>query len=107
MIIYCFRPSHCYEAQLTSITEELQLVLAGHRQVYLDYSKAFLSTPEEIIFHSVVYLADAWLTKISQRVVIDGCESKYVRVWVSKYVSMLGCVPCGWCSSHEELFWAQ
>ena len=89
---YGFRPSHSCQAQLISIVEELQLALDCHYQVdilMLDFSKAFDSVPHQRLlkklnFYGIdgklYYWLSTWLTKRLQRVVIDGCESKFARV---------------------------
>ena len=89
---YGFRSSHFCQAQLISIIEELQLALDCHHQVdllMLDFSKAFDTVPHQHLLKKLKYYGingklyywlSTWLTKRSQRVVVDRYESKYVRV---------------------------
>ena len=89
---YGFRSSHSCQAQLISIIEELQLALDCHHQVdllMLDFSKAFDTVPHQHLLKKLKYYGingklyywlSTWLTKRSQRVVVDGYESKYARV---------------------------
>ena len=89
---YGFRPSHSCQAQLISIVEELQLALDCHQQVdliMLDFSKAFHTVPHQHLLKKLSFygiddklhhLLSTWLTKRSQRVAVDGCESKCVSV---------------------------
>ena len=89
---YGFRPSHSCQAQLISIVEELQLALDCHQQVdliMLDFSKAFDTVPHQHLLKKLSFYGidgklhhwlSTWLTKRSQRVVVDGCESEYVSV---------------------------
>ena len=75
--------------QLISIIEELQLALDCHHQVdllMLDFSKAFDTVPHLHLLKyygingKLCYWLSTWLTKRSQRVIVDGYESKYARV---------------------------
>ena len=88
---YGFRSSHSCQAQLISIIEELQLALDNHHQVdllMLDFSKAFDTVPHHLLkklkYYRIngklycKYWLSTWLTKRSQRVVVDGYESKYI-----------------------------
>ena len=81
---YGFRSSHSCQAQLISIIEELQLALDCHHQVdllMLDFSKAFDTVPHQHLLKKLKYYGingklyywlSTWLTKRSQRVVVDG-----------------------------------
>ena len=91
--LYGFRPSHSCQAQLISIVEELQLALDCHQQVdliMLDFSKAFDTVPHQrlLSFYGIDgklhHWLSTWLTKRSQRIVVDG-----------EYVSVLSGVPQG------------
>ena len=89
---YGFRSSHSCQAQLISIVEELQLALDCHHQVdllLLDFSKAFDTVPHQHLLKKLKYYGingklyywlSTWLTKRSQRVVVDGYESEYAKV---------------------------
>ena len=89
---YGFRPSYSCQAQLISIVEELQLAHDCHQQVdliMLDFSKAFDTVPHQHLLKKLSFYGidgklhhwlSTWLTKRSQRVVVDGCESEYVSV---------------------------
>ena len=89
---YGFRSSHSCQAQLISIIEELQLALDYHHQVdllMLDFSKAFDTVPHQHLLKKLKYYGingklyyrlSIWLTKRSQRVVVDGYKSKYAKV---------------------------
>ena len=88
---YGFRSSHSCQAQLISIIEELQLALDSHNQVdllMLNFSKAFDTAPHQHLLKKLKHYGingklcnwlSTWLTQRSQRVVIDGHESEYVK----------------------------
>ena len=86
------------QAQLISIAIEIQFALDCHHQVdliILDFSKTFDTVPHQHLLKKLSsYGIDGklQLTKRSQRVATDGCESEYFRV--------LSGVPQG-------TFWAQ
>ena len=89
---YGFKSSHSCQAQLISIIKEFQLTLDCHHQLDLimfHFSKAFDTVSHQHLLKKLsLYGIDGklhhwlstWLTKRSQRIVIDGCESEYVRV---------------------------
>jgi len=85
-------PNHSCETQLLNIVEEIQQAMDHHLSVnliFIDFRKAFDTVPHERLMkklHHYGIQGDlynwifSWLTKRTQRVVIKGHSSSYVKV---------------------------
>jgi len=87
---YGFQPSHSCEAQLISVTEEIKAALDHCKQVDLLMQRhLILYVPHKCLLSKLEYYGihgkllswlTTWLTKRSQRVVINGYASSLVDV---------------------------
>ena len=89
---YGFRSGHSCQAQLISIIEEIQYALDHHHQVdliMLDFCKAFDAVVHNHLLNKLKFYGIqgkiyewlfTWLTQRTQRVVLDGFSSNYVKV---------------------------
>ena len=87
-----FRSGHSCITQLLTVIEELAKSLDDRKQVdvlFLNFAKAFNTMPHQRLLLKLQsygitgrthHWLSQWLTKRTQRVVINGTESDYVRV---------------------------
>jgi len=89
---YGFQSGHSCQAQLISIIEEIQYALDHHHQVdliMLDFCKAFDTVAYNHLLNKLKYYGIqgkiyewlyTWLIQRTQRVVLDGFTSNYIKV---------------------------
>ena len=89
---YGFRQGHSCETQLINVVEDVQRALDRQKKVdliMLDFRKAFDTVPHQRLLcklkqcginGQMLEWISLWLTNRKQRVIVDGAESKWVRV---------------------------
>ena len=87
-----FRPGYSCQTQLIDFIENIQHAMDQRKQVdliLLDFSKAFDTVPHQRLLTKLAHYGiqgdvhrwiDSWLTRCTQRVVVDGESSDFVKV---------------------------